>query len=70
MKQECIPVGCIPSTAVAAGAVGGWGTCMPVSQHALGEGVCVSQHALTAHDQLECRKPKSQYPHLERSPTG
>ena len=49
-EQECIPVRCIPSTAVAAG--GG------VSQHALGRGVCilactgqggrrcVSQHAL------------------------
>ena len=32
-EQECIPVRCIPSTAVAAG--GG------VSQHALGMGVCI-----------------------------
>ena len=33
MKQECIPVGCVPSAAVAAG--GGRG----VSQHALDRGV-------------------------------
>ena len=32
-KQECIPVGCVQSTAVAA-----WGG---VSQHALGRGVCI-----------------------------
>ena len=38
-KQECIPVGCVPSAAVAAGVR--WG----VSQHALCRG-CVSQHAL------------------------
>ena len=38
-KQEYIPVGCLPSAAVASR-----GVC--VSQHALGRGVCVSQHAL------------------------
>ena len=37
IQQECIPVGCLPSTAVAS--KGG------VSQHAVGRG-CVSQHAL------------------------
>ena len=57
-KQECIPVGCVQSAAVAAEGVypsmhwaGGmypsmyWaGVC--VSQHVLGRGVCISQHAL------------------------
>ena len=37
-EQECIPVGCLPSAVVA---VRG-----DVSQHSLGWGVCVSQHAL------------------------
>ena len=35
MQQECIPVGCVPSGAVADG-VGG-----RVSQHALGRGMCI-----------------------------
>ena len=48
LRQECIPVGCVPSAAVAVGGclpgMGGLpGVC--VSQHALGRG-CVSQHAL------------------------
>ena len=60
-KQECIPVGCLPSTAVSAG---GGGACIPAytrqgcvypSMHlagcvcipaCTGQGVCVSQHAL------------------------
>ena len=66
IQQECIPVGCVPSAAVA--------MCIPaytgqggVSQHALGRGVypsmhwaggclprrvCVSQHALGKHPPL------------------
>ena len=61
-KQECIPVGCVPSAAVAVG--GGWGClegvcpggvcpggCLPGGVSAQGWGVsawglCVSQHAL------------------------
>ena len=35
IEQECIPVGCVPSAAVAAGE-GGY-----VSQHALGREVCI-----------------------------
>ena len=50
MKQECIPVGCIPSAAVAAGEGGEHVSKYPSMHWA---GVCVSQHALTAHDQLE-----------------
>ena len=41
---ECIPVGCVPSAAVAAGGGGA------VSQHPLGKGGCVSQHALGRGD--------------------
>ena len=42
-KQECIPVGCVPSAAVAVGrgvCPGGGGVCPGgISQHALGSGV-------------------------------
>ena len=65
-EQECIPVGCVPSTAMAAG--GGVDPSMHwaggvfqhalgrvcVSQHALGRGVCVSPYALGRGCLLQC----------------
>ena len=55
-KQECIPVGCVPSAAVAMSTPAGTGHC--VSQHAVGRGVsargCLPWGVCTEADTPSC----------------